>query len=117
MDRIFSPEFRNRLDGIVSFRHLSERIVARIVRKMISEFRDELKRKNVILEIRPKCYVWLARKSYSPVYGAREAARWIEEKIKNPFIDEVLFGKLKDGGKAVADIRNDEIGIEISGTP
>ncbi len=117
VNRIFSPEFRNRLDGIITFRHLSETIVARITRKMVSEFREQLKQKNVILNIRPKCYGWLAHKSYSPVYGAREVARWIEEKIKNPFIDAVLFGQLKNGGKAVADVKNDDIGIEIFGNP
>ena len=117
VERIFSPEFRNRLDGIITFRHLSETIVTRITRKMVSEFRGQLKQKNVILDVRPKCYGWLAHKSYSPLYGAREVARWIEEKIKNPFIDAVLFGKLKNGGKAVADVHNDDIGIEIFGNP
>ena len=113
VEKHFSPEFRNRLDGVVIFNHLNEDIVLKIVKKNIDEFRHQLKEKKIKLEISEQCYKWLAKKGYSRLFGAREVARLIQEKIKTFFVDKVLFGKLAKGGKAVANVQNDNIVIQI----
>jgi ATP-dependent Clp protease ATP-binding subunit ClpA len=113
VEKLFAPEFRNRLDAVVTFNHLNEKVVTRIVKKMLGEFRAQLEAKKVTLKISPACYVWLARRGFSQVFGAREVARLIQEKIKNPFVDDVLFGRLKKGGTAGIAIRNDDVVINI----
>lgn len=105
----FTPEFRNRLDEIVIFRHLDEKVILKIVDKFISELNDQLADKKVRLELGEDVRKWLANRGYSPAYGARPMSRIIQEKIKNPLVDEILFGELQKGGKAVALISNDEI--------
>ena len=100
VDKIFSPEFRNRLDCVVTFNNLDEQIILRIVKKSIDEFKKQLQEKNITLEVSEKCSKWLAKKGYSPEFGAREINRLVQSKIKAFFVDEVLFGDLKDGGKA-----------------
>jgi ATP-dependent Clp protease ATP-binding subunit ClpA len=117
VERIFSPEFRNRLDCIVGFRKLPIEIVRRIVGKQIDEFRAQLEEKKIFLEMPSESIDWLAKKGYSDTFGAREIARLIQEKVKSVFIDEVLFGKLKKGGNAHAAIVNDDLVIEISKKP
>ncbi|MCU0848744.1 MAG: ATP-dependent Clp protease ATP-binding subunit ClpA [Spirochaetes bacterium] len=114
VDRIFSPEFRNRLDSIVSFRHLDGDIVLQIVRKNMDEFRALLAAKNITLEVTDGCCRWLAEKGYSPEFGAREIARLIQEKIRNFFVDEVLFGRLSGGGKATADIVDGDVRVTVA---
>jgi ATP-dependent Clp protease ATP-binding subunit ClpA len=113
VEKLFSPEFRNRLDAIVTFNHLDENVVTRIVKKMVKEFSDQLAAKKVILKVSPACCLWLARRGFSQVFGAREVGRLIQDKIKNHFVDEVLFGRLKKGGTATISIRNDELVIRI----
>jgi ATP-dependent Clp protease ATP-binding subunit ClpA len=114
VEKLFSPEFRNRLDAIITFNHLDESVVTRIVKKMIGEFSTQLAVKKVTLKVSPACYLWLARRGFSQVFGAREVARLIQEKIKNPFVDQVLFGRLKRGGSARIAIRNDEVVIKLN---
>lgn len=114
MERIFSPEFRNRLDGVVNFRSLNEEIVRRIVRKNVAEFAAQLIAKKVRLTVTDECYTWLARRGYSPEFGAREIARLVQDKVKRFFVDEVLFGSLREGGEAVADIENDDVVVRIT---
>ncbi len=109
--KVFSPEFRNRLDKVVKFGHLSMEIVENIVHKEIDLFREMLKPKNVELAVTDAAVRWIAEKGYSPEYGARNIMRLVEEKIKGFFVDEVLFGSLTSGGRAVADLENDEIVI------
>jgi ATP-dependent Clp protease ATP-binding subunit ClpA len=109
VDKFFSPEFRNRLDKIVSFNQLDEHLVLRIVKKNIDEFKTLLAEKNIALHITTRCYKWLAKKAYSKLFGAREVARIVEDKIKSYFVDEVLFGKLSEGGKITADIKGDDV--------
>jgi ATP-dependent Clp protease ATP-binding subunit ClpA len=112
VEKHFSPEFRNRLDGIVQFNGLNEAIVLQIVKKNIDEFQTMLDEKNITLKVTKKCYEWLAKQGFSELFGAREVARLIEEKIKTYFVDEVLFGELVDGGTVKADIKNDEVVIK-----
>ncbi len=111
--KYFSPEFRNRLDKVVVFNNLTVKVVMDIVKKEINEFQELLKEKNINLEISKSCYKFLAEKGYSKLFGAREVSRLISEKIKSFFVDESLFGKLKKGGNAFADIKNGEVVIEI----
>ncbi|MEN6317510.1 MAG: ATP-dependent Clp protease ATP-binding subunit ClpA [Syntrophaceae bacterium] len=114
VERIFSPEFRNRLDGVVNFNSLTHEVVLMIVKKAINEFSVQLREKNVSIEVTDECYEWLARKGYSEEFGAREIARLIQDKIKRFFVDEVLFGKLHGGGIARADIKDDEVVVQVT---
>ena len=113
VERIFSPEFRNRLDGVVNFNGLTHEVVLMIVKKAIGEFSVQLQEKNVNLQVTDQCYEWLARKGYSEEFGAREIGRLIQDKIKRFFVDEVLFGKLQKGGIALADIESDNITVRV----
>ncbi|OHD65953.1 MAG: ATP-dependent Clp protease ATP-binding subunit ClpA, partial [Spirochaetes bacterium RBG_13_51_14] len=113
VDRIFSPEFRNRLDAVVKFNDLDEEIIVQIVKKNINLFRQQLSEKNITLEVTDECYRWLGMKGFSPKFGAREIDRLVQDKIKKFFVDEVLFGRLTGGGTAVADIENDDVVIRI----
>ena len=115
VDRIFSPEFRNRLDSIVTFNHLDEEIILDIVKKEVRLFSEQLAEKNIELTVTDRCYRWLAKKGYSPRFGAREIARLIQDKIKSFFVDHVLFGELSEGGSATADITGDEVKITMKG--
>lgn len=111
--RIFSPEFRNRLDGIVTFNDLDKAVVVDIVKKQIRDFQVMLEEKKVRLEPEPALYEWLADKGYSAALGAREISRLIQDKIKNFFVDEVLFGRLAQGGIVRASVADDEIRLDI----
>ncbi|RKX81011.1 MAG: ATP-dependent Clp protease ATP-binding subunit ClpA, partial [Spirochaetes bacterium] len=82
-----------------------------IVRKEIESFRDMLTPKGVILDVTEAALIWIADKGYSPEFGARNIARLVEDKIKGFFVDEVLFGSLSAGGRAVADVEGDDIRI------
>ena len=113
VEKLFSPEFRNRLDAIVTFKNLDEAVVARIVRKMIGEFSQQLEQKKVALRVSPAAIAWVARRGFSQIFGAREVARLVQEKIKNPFVDEVLFGRLKSGGAASIEVSKDELVIRV----
>jgi ATP-dependent Clp protease ATP-binding subunit ClpA len=113
VDRLFSPEFRNRLDATVTFNDLPEEIILDIVGKEINVFASQLKDKNVTLEVTPQCRKWLADKGYSREFGARQIGRLVQDKLKGFFVDEVLFGSLSEGGHAVADIDGDEVKIRV----
>ena len=111
VQRIFSPEFRNRLDKVVKFERLDIEIVGRIVRKELDDFRKMLNPKGVTLRVSDAAITWIAKKGYSTEFGARNVARVVEDKIKGFFVDEVLFGSLSAGGLAIADIEGDDIRI------
>jgi ATP-dependent Clp protease ATP-binding subunit ClpA len=114
VERAFSPEFRNRLDRIVSFGKLDTRVVLNIVDKEIDAFREQLREKGVEIVLTEACREYLAREGYSPEYGARNIARLVSDKIKHYFVDAVLFGDLSKGGKAVADFIDGEVVISSS---
>ncbi len=109
----FSPEFRNRLDAVVSFERLSREVVEKIVLKQIDEFRAQLRRRHIHLEVSDDCVRWLARHGYSKSFGAREVARLIDQKLKPFFVDQALFGKLSRGGSVRADLEEGEIRLRI----
>lgn len=96
--KIFAPEFRNRLDAVVPFSHLPPEVVARVVEKFVLQLEAQLADRNVIIELDAQAAEWLAQKGYDKQMGARPLARLIQEKIKKPLADEVLFGRLKNGG-------------------
>ncbi len=113
VEKTFSPEFRNRLDAIVHFESLSPDIVLSIVKKTVGEFVDQLREKGVTLDVTERCYEELARRGYSPEFGAREIGRLVQDKIKHFFVDEVLFGRLQKGGSALADLEGDDVVIRV----
>jgi len=113
VERVFSPEFRNRLDAVVKFNGLDPAVVLQVVEKVVREFQDELAVKNVSLEVTPACREWLARKGYSTEFGAREIARLVSAKLKDFFVDEILFGRLTGGGRAKADVDGDEVILTV----
>lgn len=111
VNRYFSPEFRNRLDDIIVFNEMNLQMAELIVNKEFKYFKDKLKAKNIEIEITDKCSKWIASKALNSKYGAREIIRIIKKDIKSYFVDEVLFGKLSNGGRAVVNIDNDKIHI------
>ncbi|MDR2072541.1 MAG: ATP-dependent Clp protease ATP-binding subunit ClpA [Spirochaetaceae bacterium] len=113
VEKIFTPEFRNRLDAVIRFGHLSREIMVSIINKELAVFKEQLAEKNVTLEITETCIDRLADEGYSRDFGARNAGRLVEEKIKTFFVDEVLFGRLSEGGRARADYSDGEYRVEI----
>jgi ATP-dependent Clp protease ATP-binding subunit ClpA len=113
VEKIFTPEFRNRLDAVIRFGHLSREIMVSIINKELAVFREQLAEKNVVLEVTETCVEKLAEEGYSRDFGARNAGRLVEEKIKTFFVDEVLFGRLCEGGTAKADYIDGEYRVEI----
>jgi ATP-dependent Clp protease ATP-binding subunit ClpA len=114
VEKIFTPEFRNRLDAVVRFSHLSREIMVSIVRKELDVFSAQLAEKKVHFTVTSECVDKLAEEGYSREFGARNAGRLIEEKIKSFFVDEVLFGRLSEGGAAVVDWRDGTYCMDIS---
>jgi ATP-dependent Clp protease ATP-binding subunit ClpA len=94
----FSPEFRNRLSAVVEFNHLSMDVVVKIVGTEIAKLNEQMASKDIIIQLDKDASEYIAKEGYSNLYGAREIARVIDEKIKEPLTDEILFGKLKNGG-------------------
>jgi len=117
VSRHFSPEFRNRLDATIVFKGLEPVVVERIVRKQIHEFEAQLRRRRIHLEVTDACVHWLAQHGYSRLFGAREVARLIDTKLKRYFIDESLFGRLTRGGRADADVVDDDVVVRIASPP
>lgn len=111
VERAFSPEFRNRLDAVVTFERLPEPVVEKIVRKEIRLFAEQLEEKNIELEMTDEAVRFLAESGYSTEFGARNIARIVEEKVKSFFVDAVLFGELETGGKAIVDVKDGEITV------
>ncbi|MDR3115241.1 MAG: ATP-dependent Clp protease ATP-binding subunit ClpA [Treponema sp.] len=103
VEKTFTPEFRNRLDGVVRFNHLSREIMTSIVRKELDLFKTQLAEKKVTVEVTDTCVDHLTTDGYSREFGARNVGRVIEDKIKSFFVDEVLFGRLAAGGSARVD--------------
>jgi len=99
IEKFFNPEFRNRLDAIISFNPLTQTIMEKVVDKFIAELKEQLSTKKVELTLSAKARQWLAQKGYDPDYGARPLARLIQVKIKDKLSDEILFGKLEKGGR------------------
>ena len=104
VEKLFSPEFRNRLDEIVMFNALSSQTVELIVEKFIQEIRTQVSAKKVTIQLSDAASAWIARNGFSPEYGARPLTRLIQNQIKNPLSDELLFGNLRSGGTVKIDL-------------
>jgi ATP-dependent Clp protease ATP-binding subunit ClpA len=98
INRLFAPEFRNRLDAIIAFNHLSEDIIKQVVDKFVLQLEAQLADRNVTIELSEEASRWLVANGYDELMGARPMSRMIQEHIKKPLADEVLFGRLKNGG-------------------
>ncbi|MFN3265941.1 MAG: ATP-dependent Clp protease ATP-binding subunit ClpA [Deinococcales bacterium] len=107
--RLFTPEFRNRLDAIVPFNALSPQVMGGIVDKFIRQLQVQLLEKKVKLEVTPKAQNWLAVKGFDKLFGARPLARVLEEHLKKPLAEEILFGRLKNGGQIAVDLVEDTL--------
>jgi len=105
----FSPEFRNRLSAVVEFNHLNIDVVTKIVGREIEKLNEQMTSKNIIIQLDKEASEYIAKEGYSNLYGAREIARVIDEKIKEPLTDEILFGKLKNGGVVNILYRNERL--------
>ncbi|HEX8335803.1 MAG TPA: ATP-dependent Clp protease ATP-binding subunit ClpA, partial [Pyrinomonadaceae bacterium] len=113
IERAFSPEFRNRLDAWIAFAPLTFETIERVVDKFVAEVRAQLVEKNVELKLTEHARRWLAEHGYDKQMGARPMSRLIQEKIKAPLAEEILFGRLQGGGKAVVNVPDGDIRIEI----
>jgi len=113
--RLFTPEFRNRLDGIIQFKALDERTIANVVDKFIIELEHQLEEKRVSMIVEESARKWLARKGYDPKMGARPMARVIQDHLKRVLANELLFGKLSKGGEVRVTLNDteDDLAIEI----
>ena len=110
INKLFTPEFRNRLDAIVPFGPLPQPVINKVVQKFVLQLEAQLAERNVTFDLKPKATKWLAEKGYDERMGARPLGRVIQEHIKKPLANEVLFGKLKDGGTVVVDVEKGEDG-------
>ena len=109
IERTFTPEFRNRLDAWVPFKPLDIEVIKLIVDKFINELNGQLAEKRVLVKLTEDAREWLAKNGFDARYGARPMSRLIHEKIKQPLANEILFGKLTDGGSALVDVNDEDI--------
>src|SRR5262245_25441816 len=109
INRMFTPEFRNRLDATIAFANLPPEIVARVVDKFVMQLEAQLADRQVTIELSDAARAWLAKKGFDPLYGARPLARVIQEHVKKPLAEELLFGKLEKGGLVRVDVKDDKL--------
>ena len=103
IEKMFSPEFRNRLDAMITFNSLSQENIERVVDKFIIELDQQLNERKVFLQLTPRARRWFAERGYDPTFGARPMARLIQNEIKRVLADEILFGRLQVDGKVEVD--------------
>jgi ATP-dependent Clp protease ATP-binding subunit ClpA len=115
--KLFTPEFRNRLDAIIQFGGLDERTIERVVEKLLVEIETQLEGKRVSLQLDDAARRWIAKTGYDPKMGARPMARVIQEHIKRPLAEELLFGKLVEGGLVRVSVKVDESGLDLECVP
>jgi ATP-dependent Clp protease ATP-binding subunit ClpA len=104
INRMFTPEFRNRLDQVIAFGNLPPEVVAQVVDKFVMQLEAQLADRHVAIELSDAARKWLAQKGFDPLYGARPLARVIQENIKKPLAEDILFGKLEKGGTVRVDL-------------
>ena len=112
IERMFTPEFRNRLDAVISFAPLGREVILQVVEKFVLQLEAQLMDRNVTIELTPAAAAWLAEKGYDDKMGARPLARVIQENIKKPLAEELLFGKLAKGGLVRVSVRDDKLELE-----
>ncbi|MFH7811561.1 MULTISPECIES: ATP-dependent Clp protease ATP-binding subunit ClpA [Acetobacter] len=111
--RLFTPEFRNRLDAVIPFAHLTQEIVGQVVEKFVLQLEAQLADRHVTIELSSAAKEWLAEKGYDRLYGARPLGRVIQESIKKPLAEELLFGRLAKGGAVKIGLKNGELAFDI----
>ncbi len=111
--RLFTPEFRNRLDAVIPFGHLPQGVIAQVVEKFVLQLEAQLADRNVTIELTPDANTWLTERGYDEQMGARPLARVIQESIKKPLADEVLFGRLLKGGHVLVKVKDDTLVFDI----
>ncbi len=109
IERVFSPEFRNRLDAIVTFKSLTSSVMESIVEKFVLQLESQLGERHVAISLSPEARAWLAAKGYDPVFGARPLARVVQKEIRDPLTDEILFGQLERGGTVTIGAEGDRL--------
>jgi ATP-dependent Clp protease ATP-binding subunit ClpA len=114
IEKVFSPEFRNRLDAIVSFDPLAPGVMETIVEKFILQLEAQLAERRVAITLQPEAREWLARKGYDPVFGARPLARVIQTEVRDPLTDEILFGRLEHGGTVTIGIADGKLTFDFA---
>ena len=112
--RMFTPEFRNRLDAVIPFAALTPEIVGRVVEKFVMQLEAQLADRNVTIELSSAAKEFLAERGYEPLYGARPLARVIQELIKKPLAEELLFGKLVKGGSVKVTLKDGALVFEVT---
>ncbi len=113
--RMFSPEFRNRLDATIRFKPLDEETIGHVVDKFVLELEAQLVDRDVTIELDARARKWLAKHGHDPSMGARPMARLIQERVKKPLADELLFGKLANGGRVKVSEKNGELTFSLQG--
>jgi ATP-dependent Clp protease ATP-binding subunit ClpA len=109
IERVFSPEFRNRLDAIVTFSTLTPAAIERIVEKFVLQLEGQLAERHIAIALMPEARAWLARKGYDPVFGARPLTRVVQREVRDPLTDEILFGQLEHGGTVTIGLADDRL--------
>jgi len=109
VERLFSPEFRNRLDAIVTFRSLTPAAMETIVEKFVMQLEGQLAERRVAITLTPEARVWLAAAGYDPKFGARPLGRVIQKEVRDPLTDEILFGRLEHGGTVTIGLTEDRL--------
>jgi ATP-dependent Clp protease ATP-binding subunit ClpA len=116
LEKLFSPEFRNRLDAIITFKPLTLEVMETIVDKFILQLEAQLRERRVAFTLTPEARAWLARKGFDKVYGARPLARVIQTEVRDPLTDEILFGRLEKGGTVTIDVKDEKLTFHIDPT-
>ncbi len=117
IERVFSPEFRNRLDAIVTFRPLSSSVMEEIVEKFVLQLEQQLSERRVAIALTPEARSWLAVKGYDPVFGARPLARVVQTQVRDPLTDQILFGALENGGTVEIGVADNQLTFAYEGRP
>jgi ATP-dependent Clp protease ATP-binding subunit ClpA len=115
LERLFSPEFRNRLDEIVKFDDLPPEVMGRVVDKFVRELEEQLRERKVKIQLTDAARAWLAEKGYDRDFGARPMARLIQTELKDRIVDDLLFGKLAGGGSLRVDVADGRLAFEVAG--
>jgi ATP-dependent Clp protease ATP-binding subunit ClpA len=113
IEKTFTPEFRNRIDSIIQFHSLDEQTIGHVVDKFILELEQQLLDRHVTIEIDAAARKWLAEHGFNPTMGARPMARLIQDKVKRALADELLFGRLENGGSVQVTVRDGELAFEF----
>ncbi|HST90732.1 MAG TPA: AAA family ATPase, partial [Brevundimonas sp.] len=114
IQRLFAPEFRNRLDAIVAFKALDAETIKSVVTKFVMQLEAQLADRNITIELTDEAADWLAKNGFDELYGARPLARTIQEHIKKPLADDILFGRLTRGGHVKVALKDGKIAFDVT---